>query len=267
MFDPSIYGRAPVISLASGMTLCRALCAAAPTNLLALQKKSLLRLKRAADEAEQALIARQRSERTSGEEATRAVDLLTDQGWSAFRMRLDAYALLPSTEYPLARRAGELLQVLFGDAGLQFLALTYPEQAAHMAAILKRIREDRLEAELNAICGPEFLANLKRLQGRYEAMVNDMLTRQGGDAPDLLVQVRNMARAIVDYATKIAATCDEEEPESITRIKAALLPLDTFRETYTPTTARAKDEGPTPAPLPAPLTDPAASRPSVPPVA
>ncbi|MBK9262625.1 MAG: hypothetical protein IPM54_22825 [Polyangiaceae bacterium] len=59
-------------------------------------------------------------------------------------------------------------------------------------------------------------------------MVQSLMRRDDATNVNLNDHVRMMGRAIVDYATKVLAMLDEEEPESITSVRDALRPLDAF---------------------------------------
>lgn len=116
------------------------------------------------------MLLRQRSAGEEGE-STRAVDSDADASWSALRMRLEAYALLPASDFAMAPRAEALLGILFGDGGLAFLRERYPVQFTLADTILKRIDEDGLQAEIDALAGPEFLQNIRTQHKRYDGMV------------------------------------------------------------------------------------------------
>ena len=168
----------------------------------------------------------------------------------AIRQRLEAWALLPVEQFPPAARAAELGTLLFPE-GLGFLTLPYIEQLAAMELLLARIHEEKLAADLDALCGPEFLANLRAILPRYRAMVQGGLQRLD-DAANLQEHRRKLSAAIVDYATKVAALYDEEDPKSLDRIRRALRPIDALRAQLTrrPSTGE-------PAPAPAAPTPPA----------
>ncbi|HNN93152.1 MAG TPA: hypothetical protein PKI03_12820 [Pseudomonadota bacterium] len=258
-FDPSLYVRAPIISLASGLSLARALLAAQPAGLPAAAKKASDALRSTLDSAESAWVARQRAEVASSDISSRQVDQLSDQAWAALRGRLDSYALLPGDDFPLSLRAAELILTLFPD-GLSFLKLSYAEQAATTSALLRRIDEDGLARDLDAICGPEFLRQVRKLQPRYDAMVQAQLTRQE-DGPDLSSQVRALSRAIVTYATRVAASVEDDDPKTLVRARDALRPLDQFRAQ---TLSDRKKNDPTPE---GPAAPPTPDSPAAPPVA
>lgn len=228
-FDPATYTRAPVLTLATGVSLCRALVDAAPGDLPAAAKKAAQRLKQAADAAQSAWAGRQRDQNASSDEDSRALDQEADSAWSGLRLRLLGYAALPSSE-PRSPRAAKLLSTLFGSDGLSFLKSAYPEQLASMGTLLQRIQDEKLTREIDELCGTEFLPCLRGVQSRYERMVNVALRRSNASADDLGSHRRILSRAIVDYATKVCATAEPEDTKSIENVLRALRPLDAFRE-------------------------------------
>lgn len=252
--DLSIYLRAPIFSVQEGVSLARALLAASPRGAPALVKRAADRLRRATDAAQEALLERQRELNQLSEEDSRALDQVMDSVWGGLRLRLQGYAALPEDSVPNAARAAALLTQLFGDDGLSFLKDTYSAQLATMTTLLQRITRDKLGKEIDALCGPEFLAEIRRLLPRYERMVNAMLSRSGGSGQSLLVHRGALSRAVVAYAAAVCATADEEAPETIERVVAALAPLLGQR---TAVASRRSSAGEEPAPLPAPSPAPA----------
>jgi len=237
------------MSLSAQIVLARTLVEVAPRGLPALVQRSLDRLDKLAQSGQEAQGARQRALGTSPED-TRALDGLADRAVGAIRQRLEAWALLPVEQFPPAARAAELGALLFPE-GLGFLTLPYIEQLAAMELLLGRIHEEKLAADLDALCGPEFLANLRAILPRYRTMVQGGLQRLD-DAANLQEHRRKLSAAIVDYATKVAALYDEEDPKSLDRIRRALRPIDALRAQLTrrPSTGE-------PAPAPAAPTPPA----------
>lgn len=224
-FDPTEYTRAPKVSFASAITLGRALVGACPKSMPAGVKKACQRLQQRCEAAEAAWANRNREEGAPVDEQSRAVDGPTDRAWVAMRDRAVAYSMLPVEQYPKAARAGELVRTLFGDGNLEFLRGTYTDQLAAMAAILRRIDEDGLAKDLDAVCGGEFLAHCRAMQPKYEAMVKGYLGRDPGMTDNLREHRRGVQAAIVTYATRVCATVDEEDPESAETARLALLAI------------------------------------------
>jgi hypothetical protein len=228
-FDPSEYTRAPVISVSGGIALARALLKARPPGMPAGVEKSARKLGLVADAAQEVLALRQRAA-AEGEGSTREVDGDADASWSALRMRLHAYALLPDRPHDRARRARQLLVTLFGDDGLAFLRERYPVQYTVADTILKRIDGDGLQAEIDDLAGREFLANVRVQHERYGGMVQGVLMREQAGEEDLREHQRRLQRAITAYAISVCATVDEDDPASIERVHVALKPLMNYRQ-------------------------------------
>lgn len=248
-FDPSRYSRPPLFTLLGGITLADALHAACPKDAAPTLKKTLQKLDRVRSEAQSAWRVRHRALAPSTEDAAQEVDKVCDRGWSALRARLYAYSLLPKDQYPKAERATELLEQLF-PKGLSFTQRIYVEQLAAMDSLLQRIAEDKLEKELAALCGPEFLDNVQKLQPRYRAMVQGGLAR-GADTPNLSVHLKQLSVAIAEYANKVAASVDRDDAESVRLAVAALAPIDRYREaSLRRSSGPASPADPMPDPLP-----------------
>jgi Family of unknown function (DUF6261) len=228
-FDPTPYVRAPIITVSSGVTLALAVADACPAGAPVAVKKAQKRLWTTAEKARDDLAARNRALGVYSEEDSRALDNEADRCWGGLRMRLQALAMLPAARYPRARRAAELEAKLFGE-GTEFLKAEYTVQGPAMAAILQRIDEDKLAAEVDALAGPDFLKALRDVQPRYEAMVSERLRRDKALGQNLLETTRALQAAIVNYATKLIATIDDEDPESVEAVRVALLPIDNFRK-------------------------------------
>lgn len=160
---------------------------------------------------------------------TRLVDGPTDVAWMLLRDRMVAYPALPVDQFPEAARAAELAQTLFPDASLPFLRATYTDQLAAMSGILRRIDADGLAEDIDAVCGAEFLANVRAMMPRYEAMVHGVLARDGGMTDNLRELARELQAAIVTYATKVCATVDEDDPASAETARVALLAIANLR--------------------------------------
>jgi len=231
--DPALYARPPILTLESGISLGRALVAACPEGVSEGIKKAATKLDAATHKAEAALAVRQRALGAISEEDSRLIDQAGDASWGALRMRLLGYAALPATEYPDSTRAAELVLILFGDEGLSFLKETYPVQWATADTILKRIDEDKLAADIDRVAGPQFLENIKKRHATYGAMVQRVLVKAQGADVDRGEEARALGSAIVSYATKLCAYAEPDEPEAMAVARAALTPIDKYREAQT----------------------------------
>jgi hypothetical protein len=229
--DPSMYTRAPIVTAASGAALARALASACPASLPANVQKARVRLERAVEDATAALSDRQRASGTVSDEDARLLDQETDTSWGALRGRLLAWTLLPTHRFSQSERAAALLARLFGPSGLTFLQSDYPTQSTVAEAIVRRIDEDGLAPEIDALAGPEFLAQIRHAHARYVAMVSARLQRQEAESSaNLAAHARALQAAVVDYATKVCATVDPDDPATEETAALALRPIDAFRE-------------------------------------
>lgn len=241
-FDASLYTRAPKTTFDGAITLAHALARACPKGMPASVKKEHKRLLQKCERAEAAWTARHRELGTPDDERTRLVDGPTDAAWTLLRDRLAAYAALPADAFPRAARAAEIARTLFPDPTLPFLRATYAEQLTAMRGILRRIDEDGLAKDVDATCGPEFLAHVRSLMPRYEAMVDGFLARDGGSADNLRDLLRDLQATIASYATKVCATVDEDDPASAETARVALLAIANLRAHAARRSAR--DAGP-----------------------
>ena len=233
-FDPAEYTRAPILSIGSAITLGHTLAETCPKSVPANCKKAAKKLRTTVDAAQAAWADRQRELGAISDEDSRLLDQLADNLWSALRSRLVGYAVLPAADFPKAPRAAELVLTLFGPDGLQFLKDTYPLQFSTMDTLVKRIDEDKLQKEIDELAGAEFLRAIRKVMPRYEIMIRAILKRDGTSGPSLLDHVRAIQRAIVDYATKVSATVDDDEPATAAVAREALRPIANVREQGAP---------------------------------
>lgn len=255
-FDPSEYVRPPVLNIASAISLGQTLVKRCPADAPAAVKKAQKALAEAAQAALAAWTERQRSAAAAPAltaEQRRQLDITTDQGWGALRQNLESHALLPAGRSKKSARAQQLLQKLFPE-GLSFLTWRYAEQLAAMTALLKRIDEDGLAKEIDAVAGSEFLANIRQNQADYRAMIQS----QAAVATDVSLgdAVRAVGEAVVDYAIAVCATVERRNLESIRWAKDLLQPIDQLREQQRQG-GGAEPAAPTPEPSPAPTPPPA----------
>ena len=238
-FDASPYVRAPVINLAGGITLARALIDACPTDPKpsATVIKACKHLEKTVDSARDKLAERNRLLGVYSDEDTRILDNEADRAWGALRQRLVALALLPQDVYPRAKRSADLDVALFSGV-FAFLKDDYGIQNASMAAHLKRIDDDKLGPEINDLAGPECLKAIRSVQPRYEAMVSERLRRDKASGTNLNGLTQALQGAIVNYATKVAASVEHDDAEAAEVARIALLPLVNYRESAATRAAR-----------------------------
>lgn len=165
-------------------------------------------------------------------------------------MRLEAAALLPVEEFPQARRAQELLGLLFPE-GARFLARRYPEQLAEMDLRLRRIDAEKLAKDLDALCDPAYLKFIRKIHPQYQAMAQAAHLATESKAESLFHHVQALRQAIIEYATKVCASADSDEPATVRRAQTALRPLEVEREQRAQR-GGGPGEPPEPEPAPAP---------------
>ena len=228
-FEPSEYVRSPIITVSTGVTLALALVDGCPKAAPANVKKASKHLKTLAEKARDDLANRNRVLGAFSDEDSRELDNEADRAWGGLRMRILGMGMLLPDAFPKAKRAAELDALLF-TGGMEFLKAEYSSQSTSMGAILKHIDEDDLQADIDAIAGPEFLKALRDVQPRYEAMVSERLRRDKAVGQNLLETTRGLQAAIVNYASKMIGTIDHEDPATTDAARVALLPIANFRE-------------------------------------
>lgn len=188
-FDPTLYTRAPILTIATAITLGGALVTACPPGAPPTLRKAADKLQTTTASAQTAWAARKRALGALSDEDSRVLDVQADGCWSALRGRLESYALLPIEDHPRAARAGELIFILFGKDGLDFLKHRYVNQLPAMQTLLQRIDDEGLQPDLDDLAGPEFLAAIRKIVPRYDAMVQAMLQRDETSGVNLLEHV------------------------------------------------------------------------------
>lgn len=229
-FDISFYVRTPTINIASGINLAEALLAACPKDVPTMVKKAHKKLNHVLTEAREAWAERQREEGQLSDEDRRVLDQEADNSWAGLRQRLLGYTLLPEDQYAESKRARELLTTLFGSSGLSFLTESYAVQSATMSTLLQRIEHDKLDREIDALCGPQFMKHLRDVIPRYQKMAQQMLRTNTSSSIDLRMHIRTLSSCIVQYATKVAALIDEDDPQTLLQVQQILRPIEVHRD-------------------------------------
>lgn len=229
-FEPNDYTHAPVITVQSGVSLVNALVDACPKDASAGVKKALKYAKSRADKAATDLADRHRALGVYTEEDSRDLDNEADRAWGGTRFRFVGMSMLSPDKYPKAKLAAELDARLFGAGGTEFLRADYPTQSTAMGAILERIDADGLQADIDAVAGPEFLKAVREIQPRYAAMVSERLRRDKAMGQNLLETTRGLQEAIVNYARKVIGTIEHDDPATTEWARLALLPIANHRD-------------------------------------
>jgi hypothetical protein len=250
-FDPADYVHAPIITVSTGVTLALALVDSCPPGASPVIVKARDRLSKTAVDARDALAGRNHALGVYSDEDSRVLDNEADRAWGALRMRIQAMAMLSPARFPKATRAAEIDALLF-TAGMEFLKAEYAEQSTRMSAILAQIDTDKLAPDLDAIAGVEFLQAVRDVQPRYEVMVRERLRRDKAMGQNLLDIVRGLQAAIVNYAAKIIATIEDDDPATVEAARVALVPIANHRAA-----AKARAAADAPAATPAAPATPA----------
>ena len=192
-------------------------------------KKAAVYLKSVAEQARADLAARNRQLGTFPDEDSRGLDNEADRCWGGLRLCIQGRAMLRPDVYPKAKLAAEIETKLFAQ-GTEFLKAEYASQSSSMAALLQRIDDDKMEKDINAVVGPDFLAAIRDVQPRYEAMVEERLRRDAASGQNLTERVRSIQNAIVNYASKVVGSVEHDDPKTAEAARLALLPIVNHRE-------------------------------------
>jgi hypothetical protein len=227
-FDPDAFTRLPNFSTRSGVSLATALLDLALPVETDATRRAARRLAQRADEARAAL-SRRSPKGSAPASAAPAIDLASDRAWSALKLRLEGYAILPVESNARAAKARELLTILFGNEGLSFVNLPYAEQAAATEAILARIDAESLARDIEQCAGKDFIDAVRAMQPKYEAMVREFLARDDKSENLRSVQLA-LQSALSQYAVAAIGAIDTENPAHIEAITAALAPLGNHKK-------------------------------------
>jgi hypothetical protein len=243
-FDPSTldlsgYSSLSVLTLTGCISVGNSLVEAMPGGVPEHVNEAAQSLVDSVDDAENALTDRLDGKADIGLE--RSFDVLVDNVWVSLRSGLefwrlyrhDGIDLLSAEErtkakvdehLELTRVAEELLARLFGD-GVDFLRLSYPQQAAHMAARLRYIETRGLQAEFIQLVGAAPAALARVCQQRYEAMVSARTARDNAVTIDLRPLRAKIRWAAENYASLLLSTLPKGDEEWSKTVLAALQPM------------------------------------------
>lgn len=238
-FDLSSYFPAPNLDTEGFIALTKAMLLNVPKPTPPLVEHARARLEDSLGEAERALDERV-EEQVEGRRL-KLFDPFVDAVWSELEHRLSAHtlyldqaltelddddreALALDQRAEQARVAAKLHTKLFGD-GLEFLRSPYPQQSTRMAARLQWIANKAAELQLDELVGAELLELLRRCQVHYEAMVVESSNHTGKSAVDLRELRGLLRRRLYAYVGALGGMVDDDDPDSIVRIEAALRPL------------------------------------------
>lgn len=228
-FDPTPYVHPPQLDTPAILAVARALLAAAPPHPDRRTGKLLDALRAASDD----LGARYAQLPAPAKESLRTSDSAVDRAWSALYLRLDAYAQLPADAFPKAARALTLREALFPGHSRAFLALAYATEWAESEKRLQIIDRDHLQADLDALSGPEFVANLRTAHAAYGIALGITHAAAAPTSVNLREALDRTRRAIGRYTFHLASLADEDDDAGLSALRAALKPIDDARAAAT----------------------------------
>lgn len=252
--DLAQYTRAPRTDVPTGITLAQRLEVVALPKPPATIKRSLSLVIACGQRLQTSW---SRRDTFTPKASSRPIDQRADNAFGCLYGRLDTLANLPHDQYPRAKRASILRDSLFPD-GLLFLTREYAVQWAEADKRVRRIKDEGLQKEIDDLCGPECLAEVKRTHAEYAQMVGVATTSTAPAAlPSVSEPLRALHRAITAYSLQLVALYLESETSEATRdaIRAALRPLDDLRASASRPTAGDEDKDPQD---PKPPVDPSA---------
>lgn len=230
----------PALTSAGSVSLAKALLERVPEQSPAYVLEASARLALTVEEIEQALTRRLGTRANAGLE--RAFDFFVDRLWIYSRGALEFWSvyehpgvgLLAPAEQEAAKielgrqravRARELHQLLFGG-GVDFLSMSYPDQAAHMASRLRALANDEaLSLAFDELVGAMPATLLRVCQGRYEAMVTARSTRDTRVAQSLHPLRAKLRLAAETYAALLLSTLFEADEAWTQTVLEALRPM------------------------------------------
>lgn len=160
-------------------------------------------------------------------ESLRPIDIRLDGGIVGLREVLEGKARLVGTE--IASRAARLLALLFPE-GTSFVLLPLAQEWIVVKGHLDRIVQDALEAEIDAVAGPEFLPFIRTAHAELgEGLGVGSTPLTESDSDSVREANQRLAKAIAAYGRAMVGAVDEDDPESVAAFKRAMYPLDAYR--------------------------------------
>lgn len=240
--DPRTYATLPRFDVRAGLALGRAMVTAAPASVGPIVARELGRVRTALEALESAWQPVAAGAPVSSDR--RPADLAVDAAWGALHTRLAAWGRLSGDGHAEVGRAAAQMAALFPD-GLGFLKLPYERQWAESQRRLDHIDTEGLSAELDALCGPAFLAAVRTAHANYGAALGiTEVAPEPAEVPASLSEPYTALRAALSrYVLKLIGTLDDEDPDAVRAVKAALRPIDDYRASLAARAARARTRG------------------------
>lgn len=198
--------------------------------------------------------------------------------WGALFDVLLGKMRIPAKHSDIGARAQTILDTV-GDEREVFMRLDAPAAWSEGDRRYRRLVERGLEAETNAVAGPEHLIVIKKSSAELADVIGLGKTpREIPSTTGLAEGLYALSKAVAKYCRVLSAKVDEDDLESVARFRKAVAPIDTYRSrtsrdggdavdaTDTEATDGTEFEvAPTPTPNPAPTPAPVAGPTPVPP--
>lgn len=164
-----------------------------------------------------------------GSRDLRALDQRYDRACGAVYRRIDALCDVDRKDLPEAPRAKPVRDALF-PIGLAQLTRPYEEEWELTEAMLARTADSAVvtKHELEVFVGDAVLAALRsvhREMGLALGLVGRVEAKDVRKLPSLRALMRDVADAVVAYATQVLATLEDESEESRAAVETALAPI------------------------------------------
>ena len=235
----------PVLNSNNGVALCNGLQAAVDTQRQLLAKDDLslpsfleypLARMRTANETLKALLLPPLEDT----QAAKSADQDEDQAWGLLHQFLDVTQNLPVSVNAYQPEAKAIFELLFQD-GKMFLSLPFREEYVQAETRLKALVDQGYEEVIEAMGGASYLKYLKEVHAKY----GEVLGMEDREAPSSTVKrgeaLRDLRRAMKEYAFKVLAWPDVEVKGSQELCDALLEPLLTWEDTPS-SSSGSKDE-------------------------
>ncbi|WP_437573809.1 hypothetical protein [Sorangium sp. So ce887] len=155
-------------------------------------------------------------------------DRAIDNAWSAAYDWLSGWCRLPPERNPHREEAMSLHSLVFKD-GLCFIKLPYRIEWKESKDRLDAIAAARHEKTFKKLGGEAFLANIQEAHDAYGRALHITAPKpEGAPAADVRGAFLALLAALRDYATRVAAYAEPDEPGSEALSAALLEPLATW---------------------------------------
>lgn len=225
--DRAQYAAAPRIGIDTGATLLEQLVDVAKDDESEVMAVSVKKLRKVLGRARDSKAKGVRAGAKSSAAGDLELDRRADRSLKAIKLRLEPWTLVVEEQEEKARRAEAHLRLLF-PSGLQPTQASFAVQDAEMRRLLAEMKQPALAKSLEELVGAEFITAFKNVAKPYSEMVKAM-GRTVADEADQRAMVAQMQSAIVQHASRVLGELEDDDPESVRRVRQLLAPIDNFR--------------------------------------